>query len=788
MLQRKMFRDIREIKGAYLACTAIIVIGLLVFTAFSLAMDNLRVSQAAFYREHHFADGFATVRSMPYNRVAELGAVPGIDTVQGRLVQDVRVIIPGRTESTYLRLVTLDLSRHPVLNGAELLTGEPLPTDRPAVWVDNNFFAANGLSPGQELAVIIGGARHNLTVAGAARSPEFIYAMRTAAEIFPYPAYFGIAFIAYDVMAELGGEGRVINDIVFTLEPGADFDAVKTELETSLAPYGPAGIIPRSEQLSHLMLTQELLGMEGIARTMPVMFLAVSAVILFITLRRMIERQRGQIGTMKAFGYTEKEILTHYLSYALLIGGAGGSVGGALGILLSFFFTALYGQYFNLPQLYGRISWDYFAGGLLLALGFAAVAGYQGCRGILQLEPAEAMRPPAPPGGGRVWLERVRLFWSALTAQGKIAIRNLMRRPAHTLFLFLGITFTFSLLGLPWSFMDITQRMIIDQFAKVQTYDVKIVLAEPQSQKAVERELGRFPGVRQVETIAEVPVTLTNSWRQQETALTGLPAGSELYHILDKGGRDVALPPEGIVLSQRLAQLLEARVGTELLIRSPLGRDPAAERSVTVTGVVPQYLGMGAYMNIAALQDLLGQGDIGTAVLIGAAPESAGRLLEAYRDSPRISGAESNDALREQFGQMMEMMYGSMSFLLIIGIVTGFAIIYNSSLVTLSEQSRDLATLLVLGMTPPEVLSVITFEHWFIAFWAMLAGIPLTRLLFAGMGQAFNTDAYTLPTEIGNLTFIIAFIFTTAAIWLAQAAAARKIRTLELTEVLRARE
>jgi len=788
MLKRKMLRDIRENKGAYLACTAIIVIGLLVFTAFSLAMDNLQVSQATFYREHHFADGFVTVQSMPYNRVDELRKLPGIDTVQGRLVQDVRVLFPGRTESTYLRLVTLDLDQSPLLNGAELLQGESLPEDRTAIWVDNNFFAANELNLGQELEVIIGGAKRELAVAGTARSPEFVYAMRTAAEIYPNPELFGIAFIAYDVMEALGGEGRVVNDLVFTLQPGADFETVEEDLKAVLQPYGPVSIVPRSEQLSHMMLTQELMGLEGVATTMPVMFLAVSAVILYITLRRMIERQRGQIGTLKALGYTRWEIMTHYLSYALLIGGAGGIAGGILGVLLSFYFTDMYGQFFNMPELYGRISWSYFAGGLALALGFAAVAGYQGCRSVLRLEPAEAMRPPAPLGGGRVWLERVKLFWQVLTAQGKIAVRNLIRRPAHTAFLFFGITFTFSLLGLPWAFMDITQSMIIDQYEKVQTYDVKMVLAQPQNRQAVERELVRYPGVRQVETIAEVPVTLTHAWHRKETALIGLPAGSNMYHILDKNGREIELPPDGIILSERLAELLEAGIGTELQLKSPLGRDAEAEKRVIVAGVAPQYLGLSGYMEIGALQTLLGQGDIGTSVLIGVEPESVDRLLSDYREAPHVAGLESSNTLLDQFGEMMGMMYGSMTFLLVVGVVTGFAIIYNSSLVTLSEQSRDLATLLVLGMTPAEVLSVITFEQWFIGFWAMLAGIPLTRLLFIGMGQAYNTDVYTMPTEIGNLTFVIAFLFTTGAIWFAQAMAARKLRTVELTDVLRARE
>ena len=242
------------------------------------------------------------------------------------------------------------------------------------------------------------------------------------------------------------------------------------------------------------------------------------------------------------------------------------------------------------------------------------------------------MRPPAPPGGGRVWLERVRLFWSALTAQGKIAIRNLMRRPAHTLFLFLGITFTFSLLGLPWSFMDITQRMIIDQFAKVQTYDVKIVLAEPQSKKAVERELGRFPGVRQVETIAEVPVTLTNSWRQQETALTGLPAGSELYHILDKDGRDVALAPGGhrSVPAACAASRGPGRDGTADPKPARKGTRGGTERHRD--GSRAAISGNGALHEYYSACRICWAREISERVLIGRRRKAPAACLDAYRD------------------------------------------------------------------------------------------------------------------------------------------------------------
>ena len=119
------------------------------------------------------------------------------------------------------------------------------------------------------------------------------------------------------------------------------------------------------------------------------------------------------------------------------------------------------------------------------------------------------------------------------------------------------------------------------------------------------------------------------------------------------------------------------------------------------------------------------------------------------------------------------------------GVITSFAVIYNTSIISLSERSRELATMLIIGMFPSEVLSVITLEQWAIALPAMIVGIPLTKLLLVGIAHSINNDMYTMPTDIDPLSFITAFIITSASIIIAQKTAARRINNLNLTDVLR---
>ncbi|MEW6624769.1 MAG: FtsX-like permease family protein [Bacillota bacterium] len=787
MLWKKVFRDLNQNKGAYLACIVIVVIGLMVFTAFSMVLDNLKMSQNSFYENQNFADGFIQVQALPFAEVQKLESIDGIADIQGRLVKDVRVLFPDREDNVYLRLVSMDPDKEHPINGALLIHSIPLSHRGANIWVDNTFFDANNLELNDNVEIVAGGKKRELQVVGVGQSPEFIYALRTAADIYPTPENFGIAFVPLEIMKSLFPQEKAFNDVVFTLEPEADFDNVKELLEYELKPYGLTALFPRDDQISHLLLMGELDGLEAMAKALPVMFLSIAAMILYIVLKRLIEQQRGQIGILKAVGYTQREIVFHYLSYAVIIGLTGGIVGAVLGIFLSYPFTAFYQLFFNMPGLVGSFTPKYLIFSIVLSLGFSLVAGYQGCKQILTLEPAEAMRPPAPPIGKQVLLEKISVIWNMLTVQGMMAVRNISRNKGRSAFIFVGIMLCFAISSFTWSMNDLFQKMLYDQYEKVEVYDVKVTLSRPLNEKNVVRELERFPGVKNAEAMAEIPVTLKHKWHKQDTLLLGLPLDSQLYNIVDKEYNKVSPPKNGLLLSERLASILGADIGTVLTVESPMMRKTGHEQ-LEIVGIIPQYLGMNAYMELGAVQNFLNQGGLATSIMLNIEEQNISSFQEKYIQSDVIAGV---DEQKQRLGKMQEMMesYGSMIYIyMVIGIIIGFAIIYSSSIITVSERSRELASMMVLGMTPAEVLSVITFEQWFIGIPAMAAGIPLSKLMLSGISQAVSTDVFTMPVIITFSSFILGSLVTIISVWIAQRAAARKISGLSLVEVLKSIE
>lgn len=789
MLIRKMLRDLLENKTAYFASLVIIVIGLLIYTAISIVMDNLYAAKFSFYEEARFADGFATMSGMPKSHVDRLSRVEGISEIEGRLVKDVRVLRLRTDRNVYLRLVSIPEKIGYHINMPLLADGYPKRSGSRDIWLNPAFFEAQGFELGDEIHLLAEGRSFSFTIRGTARSPEFVYALRTGREIYPSPQTFGIAFLPYHIMETIFGEHDRVNDLVFLLRPGYSYEDIEESLERRLLPYGLISLFPRENQVSHSLLTMELEGLEGSSTAMPIVFLSVAGIILYILLKRMIDQQRGQIGTLKAFGYTNLELFLHYISYSLFLGLLGGAVGGLLGVWLSFSFTEMYAMFFELPMLgeFSSYIYLYVVYGILLSLFICAIAGYYGCRAALKLKPAEAMRPAAPPPGKRTLVERVKFFWKLLSVQAKMAVRNAFRYKKRSAFTIIGVTFAFGLMAVTWYFNTITDVLLFEQLEVVQTHDLKLSFERPVSFGKATGDLNRFPEIERIEHMLEVPVTLKHPWTEhdEDTVILGLAQNASLYNLFAKTGERVLPPREGLLLSQRLAEQLDVEVGSKLVLESYMLKDPL---TVEVAGIISQNVGSNAFMEIKALSNLLGFRPSATSALLAIDEEDIGLLRDHYRESDLVISMDSRSELLASFEQIMAS-FGFMQYIMaLFGFIIAFAIIYTSSIVSLSERKKELATLKVIGMTRNEVLRVISYEQWLVGAFGMLAGIPFTFSLVYGMSNAISSDIFAIPVIIDAPMFITGALGTAFSIIVAQFTVARRIGKLSLVEVLKERE
>lgn len=304
LLLKKTLRDLHRGLATYLICIVVVAMGFAGYCVMSVASDHLTASQAYLYRESRFSEVFVKVYEAPKAAERELEKIVGVREANGRLVETVRVSgLREKEREVELQLIS---TQEGGLNFPLIYQGTAAGSDRREAVIGDAFMKAWKLKPGDTLTLLIRGQEVPVEVAGSGISPENIYMVKSIVDMLPDPYSYDAAFLSYEQLGQiLGKEGRA-NDFVLTLDPGVQLSDVKDEIEEVLKPYGCYSVVDRSEQVSASLLDSELTQIGRMSKVVPFMFLFVAAIILYISLNRLISQQRVQVGTLMALGFSRK--------------------------------------------------------------------------------------------------------------------------------------------------------------------------------------------------------------------------------------------------------------------------------------------------------------------------------------------------------------------------------------------------------------------------------------------------------------------------------------------------
>jgi putative ABC transport system permease protein len=785
ILTRKLLRDILHIRGQAVAIALVIGSGVALYVLMLSTFQSLALTQRTYYSQYRFADVFASLKRAPLTLAADIAKIPGVANVDTRVVVDVTLDVPGVGAPVTGRLISVPEDRRPVLDDIALQAGRYVEPGRANEVVANEkFAAANHLTLGDTLAATINGRRQDLRIVGLALSPEYVYAIRPG-ELVADDARFGVLWMGRRALADAFRMEGAFNDVTLSLVPGASPDAVIARLDRLLEPYGGLGAIPRARQLSHFFLESELQSLQGIGRVIPIVFLAVAAFLLNIVLGRIVAIQRQEIAALKALGYSNRAVALHFVQFSLLIGTAGALAGVAAGAWLGRGMTRIYTQFFQFPvleyQLAPRTVLEAMAVGAV-ASGLAALGA---ARRVLRLPPAEAMRP-APPATYRVsWLERMGGGrW--MSQPTRIVIRNVQRHPVRSGLSTLGIAMGGAMMVVGLFSIDSIDFVVNVQFRTAQLYDVVITFVEPASAPAVQ-EVERLPGIMASEPMRMVPVKLVAGFRSRYVAITGLPDPSRLNRVVDSSLAVRALPPDGLVLSRKLAQVLGIDRGDRVTLEVLEGARPT--RAVVVSDLVDEFMGTNAYMRIDALHRLMQEGDSISGAYLQLDPLATNRLFSALKTTPAIAGVTLKRAALDSFERTLaENIAITRTVTVVFALIIAFGVIYNTSRIALSERARELATLRIIGFSRNDVSYILLGEIAVVT----IAALPLSLLLGYGLAaaavRAYDTEVYRIPLILTARTCVQALGTTIVATLVSGALVRRRLNRLDLIAVLKTRE
>jgi len=368
----------------------------------------------------------------------------------------------------------------------------------------------------------------------------------------------------------------------------------------------------------------------------------------------------------------------------------------------------------------------------------------------------------------------------------RMALRNLERRPFQAAFTALGLALATGIPVVPGAMRDGIQYLLDFQWSQAQRQDVTLSLIEPGSASTLS-DMRHLPGVMSVEAFRSVPARLRFGHRSRRLAVTGLVNDARLNRVLNQQSQPIALPPDGVLLSAKLAEILGAKPGDRLILEVQEGRRPVKE--VTLQGVITDYAGVAAYMQIDSLRTLMQEGGTLSGGHLSVDHRYWNEFLAEVKKAPRIASLGVKNAVRESFRKTTAESIGLVQGLYFsFSVVVAFGVVYNSARIALSERSRDLATLRVIGFSHKEVAMVLIGELALLTLIALPIGLGFGSLLASAIVHAVSNETVRLPLVLTARSYATAVLIVVVSSSFSFAVVGSRIRNLDLLGVLKARD
>jgi putative ABC transport system permease protein len=425
------------------------------------------------------------------------------------------------------------------------------------------------------------------------------------------------------------------------------------------------------------------------------------------------------------------------------------------------------------------------AAGLLAVLGAAGLGAAFAVRRAVSVAPAEAMRPEPPARYHRSVFERPALA-RRIGHAARMVLRNLERHPWRAAASLVGIAVAVGIFFFGVLFMNVMTQLADVHFTISQRQDVTVTFVVPVSSGAL-HELRSLPGVIHAEPVRRVAARIRHGSRSRYLAVTGALANARLERVVTLHGQVVTLPEDGLVISAMLGEILGVAPGDEVEVEVLEGERPV--RRIPVAAFVDDALGLSAYLEIDALHRLLREGGTlsGANLLVEASEVDA--LYHRLKAMPKVSGVALKDAAVESFQRLMAENFEIITtFNVIFAGIIAFGVVYNAARISLSERTRELATLRVLGFTIGEIAFILLGELALLTVIAMPVGV----LFGWGLGQLvvmmFQSEVYRLPLVFTPQNAASSALTVIAAGVLSGLTVKRQLDRLDLVAVLKMSE
>ena len=757
-----MLRDFKDHKAQFLSIFLMALIGVFAFTGISGEAVGLVDVSSSYYEDTNLADGWVYGEEIDDDVFSDIKSMEEIKDAQREMVVDTVANYSSDPEIT-LHIVEgkQNISKFYLFKGKDFD-----PNDEEGIWIDKRFADGRNLDIGDKITLKFDGNKVSKTVRGIMYSPEYVYYIQEGS-LLPDFSQVGFAY-----MPSKGADFDIVyNTIALDGYEELDEKDFKSALEDKLGQKAYVQYVDRDNNVGIKTLQDEISQHQMFSGIFPAIFVLVSLLTLVTTMSRVISAQRMQIGTLKAMGYSNKSIILHYLSYGFVLSLSGSVIGLVVGPLtIPYLFYPTMSSTYSLPR-WGP-SWDisFFAVAGLMVVSSVLIS-YISVKGISDENPSETIRPKAPKLVSSGLIERTKI-WERFSFNERWNYRDAKRNKTRAIMSVFGVFACALLVMSAFGMVDSINDVEDWQYNQIYNFNSKLLLEENITDSQLDHILDETGG----EGIREEAIELKYKGIKKTGTLTVMN-DSEYYKVTDANRNYMHLDPDGIAISDKMAEVLGLKVGDK--VRWHVAGNPKwIDSEITETYSIP--FGQGLIMSPEVFDEIGGDDyNYSTNVVL-----TKKNVKENYTG---VSSITTSEDIRKGWNTMTEALDLMVSVLTTFAIVLAVVVLYNLGLLSFTEIQRELATLKVLGFNSKSLRRLLLTQNlWFSTIGFILA-IPGAYVLM-GIMMGSTGDEYCFPINIYLWNFIVSFLITFGLSVLVNLAFSRKIKKVNMVESLKSNE
>lgn len=818
-IRRTIFRN----KKRFCSILIITALGVMMLSGLKAACDDLRYSADQFYDAQQVFDiQIVSTMGLDEDDLAALRKADGIERAEGVYRETVYTSVKGSSQNTDVQTLGGQLNTPYLLKGR-------LPENEKEIAVSKTYADDSGKTIGDTIRFHEPSQiRSTYTISAIVQDPSDLNNKDGAASFRSISASRYVCFIREDGisipaytaayvqvkgsrdMASYSDEYEaLIKRTKETLEQDVKqqqedrrYDELTEQMKLAAYAIDPQAayvdtssiehpkwyIQDRSSLSSYSNIESDAASIEAVGTAFPIVFFTVAILIALTTITRMVEEERLLIGTYKALGFRNIEIMKKYLLYAgsaCLLGGIIGDIGGFL--LLPKFVFSIFQTLYLLPNY--RLQFDawYGIGGIALFTGGILIAVWIAVHGELKHMPAILMRPKAPRTGARVLLERIRPLWRNLTFLNKVTARNLFRYKKRMLMTVFGIMGCSALVLCAMAINDSVSALIPRQYEHIYRYDLMVMTDDAH----VYQSLSRDDEVSECLTLLVDNATIKSSGNKEERVqLMVFPEQADVASYLsleDLNGDPVTLEMGDVYVTQNASQVLDFAVNDTVRVQN----SDFKEKRVKVTGIVQNYLGNTIYMSENTYETLFGSYRE-NAVLANFRGNISEQQKDSYvqklEDRDGVLSVVSTSSMQDAFETSFSLITSVVYLILAMAAALAFVVLFTLSTTNISERVRELETIKVLGFHDKEVHSYVNKETLLLTFLGILAGLPAGTILAQSLTYVLNMPSIHFAVTIHPISYLYTVILSFGFAVIVNLITNRVLNHIDMVESLKSME